>query len=217
MKGIILDGMVATGKTTVLKHVNQLLATNQSNCSKIFLTEHYTQRMLEHFKDGDLISSKYISKHTKEIIRNLETYQDMLSVSKFSENISNAEMYVVVERFIFTLMTSSKENQYYTESDVAADLLRLRRINVKQIVLKIPEDKILERIMDTLQYRNDYWKGYLKSIGNEEEIFNYFLKWQQSFLNNVEKYKKFIETHIIEVPDKNFEKISDQIYEFIVD
>ena len=48
MRGIILDGVSASGKSSILNLVQQRIVKEYPSSTKLFISEHYTQRMLEH-------------------------------------------------------------------------------------------------------------------------------------------------------------------------
>jgi len=53
MRGIIIDGVTASGKTSIIKNLNISLSESKPPMTKFFISEHYTERMLEHLKDDD--------------------------------------------------------------------------------------------------------------------------------------------------------------------
>ena len=45
MKLLIIEGVVATGKTSVFKELQAALSEDKANVSKFFITEHRSQRI----------------------------------------------------------------------------------------------------------------------------------------------------------------------------
>ena len=95
MRGIILDGVSASGKSSILALVQQRIVKEYPSSTKLFISEHYTQRMLEHELEAKTLSADHVEQHVDEIIDNLDRYQDMLNKSKFANNPSGAEAFVI--------------------------------------------------------------------------------------------------------------------------
>ena len=85
-------------------------------------------------------------------------------------------------------------------------------MDIKQVVLTIPQEHFKERLLSTLKYRNDTWKEHLYSRGNEDEVIAYYLKWQEEFLDYADKFKDSIDTLIVEIKDTDYKKYSDLIF-----
>lgn len=212
MKGIIIDGVAASGKTSIIKQLQKKIIKEKPNISKLFISEHYTQRMLEHLAESGKLNGTHVKNHVSDIIRALNVFQDMLKKSKFIDNPNGAEMIVVLERFVLTHISSAPLENHYKHEEISKHFRLLSSLGFSQIVLAIPEDKILERIISTTKYRNDKWKEYLLSKGTESQIKEYYKNWQKRLLYYVEKYKGSINTEIIIIEDENYSSISDMIY-----
>lgn len=74
MKGIIIDGVAASGKTTILKHLHNKINENNPTITKFFVSEHYTERMLEHLKESGELDGLHIKKHIENIIQALAVF-----------------------------------------------------------------------------------------------------------------------------------------------
>lgn len=70
----------------------------------MFISEHYTQRVLEHGLAVKTLTANRIEVYVDDIVRTLRVYQDMLAKSKFVNKPANADVFVAVERFIFTFL-----------------------------------------------------------------------------------------------------------------
>lgn len=106
MKGRIIDGVAGSGKTTILNNVHSRLNKVVPNATKLFISEHYTERILEHYKEGRELNGEQIKDHIAKIIQTLDIYQSMLNESKFKKDPGGAEVYVTLERFILTHFSS---------------------------------------------------------------------------------------------------------------
>ena len=211
MKGIIIDGVAASGKTSILRNLNKSLVEIKPTTTKFFISEHYTERMLEHLKESGGLTGLYINRHVDKIINILQQFQNMLSESKFSNDPRDADLLVILERFILTHLTSLDIENEYKNEIVESHFKALNSLGIKQVALVVPEEHLKERIMSTINYRNMAWKEYLFSKGDEAEILKYYSDWQNKFLRYLNKYKYIIDTMIIEIRDTDYQKYSDLI------
>lgn len=129
----------------------------------------------------------------------------MLKQSKFSNDPKGAESFVTLERFILTHMASLNNiEDKYTIEEAKRHFSFLNELGVKQVALIIPEPLLKDKIMSTLNYRNEKWKEYLYSKGNEKDILEYYNNWQNKFLYYIDKFKDVIETSVIEVKNDDY-------------
>jgi len=212
MKGIIIEGVASSGKTSILKHLHAKISEHFPDSTKLFISEHYTERMLEHLKDSQELRGLDIKYHIGKIVDNLENYQDMLNKSKFASNPKSANVYVTLERFILTHLSSSLIEKEYSLNEVNRHFKKLNNMGIKQVVLTIPKEHFKERLLSTIKYRNDAWKEYLYSRGNEDEIVEYYYKWQKEFLDYADQFRDSIDTLIVEINDSDYKKYSDRIF-----
>ncbi|OGY94165.1 MAG: hypothetical protein A2406_01655 [Candidatus Komeilibacteria bacterium RIFOXYC1_FULL_37_11] len=212
MKGIIIDGVVSSGKTSILKHLHRLISEQNPTSTKFFISEHYTERMLEHLKDKGELDGSHIKAHVDQLIHTLASFQSMLDNSKFRDNPKGADLFVTLERFILTHLSSVDIGDKYSLDEVKAHFEILNKLGVKQVALIIPESRLKENIMSTLQYRNDAWLDYLYSRGGEKEIIEYYINWQNNFLEYINKFKDIIDTLVIEVKDQDYLQYSNTIF-----
>jgi len=56
ISGWIIEGVVASGKTTFLQELQQILANRHPARTKICISEHYTERILEDKKANGSLS-----------------------------------------------------------------------------------------------------------------------------------------------------------------
>jgi len=213
MRGIIIDGVVASGKSSIAKYLQQELVKTYPQRSKFFLSEHYTERMLERLKENNQLTAKRTKQHIQDILETLQKYNEMLENSKFNSNPKNAELILVIERFILTHLTSLKDKRGYSLKEAQQQFLLARRFNIRQIVLIIPEKDLKERIMSTVRYRNDNWREYLYSNGNEAQVIRNFQQWQNRLKEYASKFSDFIETTTIEITHTNYEQYAKEILE----
>lgn len=214
MRGIILDGVSASGKSSILNLVQQRIVKEYPSSTKLFISEHYTQRMLEHKLEAKALSVDHVEQHIDKIISNLNQYQEMLDKSKFANNPSGAEAFVTIERFLLTfLATQGAGLSDYSKHKVQKQLEKLGDLNISQYLLILSESSLKEHIARTLTHRNDKWAEYVNSKGGVDGLVKYSLEWQESFVSLADTFKDVITTKTIEINDWNYEKIADKLFE----
>lgn len=210
MRALIIEGITASGKSTILAEVNRKLAELHPQISKTFLSEHYTQRVLEKLRDEQKLGTRHIRQHLEQITDSLLAYELMYQKSGFASKGKNERtMICLLERFILTHLL--QYSQYYKFADAIAVLKKLQPLQMKQVVLLIPEDEFADRIMSTRKYRNHNWSKYLDTIGTEDEILVHFRKQQELLLKYSAKMGRYIDTEILEVGKNDIAEIIDQI------
>lgn len=212
MKGIIIDGVASSGKTSILRHLHSKISEQYPSSTKFFISEHYTERMLEHLKEKGALTGTHIKEHMGSIIANLNNFQKMLDKSKFANNPKGADIFVTLERFILTHMASMDMGNQYSTQEAKHHFETLGKMGFKQVVLVIPKSVFKERLMSTLVHRNDAWREHLYSRGGEKEVVEYYVNWQENFLDHTKKFQDVIETLVIEVKDNNYIEYSNMIY-----
>lgn len=213
MKGIILEGVSASGKSTILNLIQKRIIEEYPSSTKFFISEHYTQRMLEHEAEAEALTSELVKRHVEKIIRNLNTYQTMLDRSKFATRPSGAEAFVTIERFLFTfLATQSNHLEDYLAIDIEHQLNKLSKMNIRQYILTLSKERLKEHIDRTLTHRNAQWADYVYKKGGVDGIVEQSMKWQGNLVELVDKYKHVIDTKIIPIKDWNYEMIADTIF-----
>lgn len=213
MRGIVLEGISASGKSTILNLIQKRILEERPTSTKLFISEHYTQRMLEHELEAHSLTSKQVKLHAERIIRNLNVYQSMLGRSKFAERPSGADTFVTIERFLFTfLATQSDKVGDYSTTDIERQLGKLSKMNIRQYLLVLSEDKLEEHVNRTLTHRNEQWADYVDKKGGVDGIVKESMEWQENFLKLADKYKRSIKTEIIPIKDWDYGIIADTIF-----
>jgi len=211
MRGIIIDGVAGSGKSSILNYIHSEIHKKYPSSTKFFISEHYTERMLEHLRDKKELNGFHIKSHVSRIIENLRMYQQMLDKSKFSQNPQGADIFVTIERFLLTHFASMDIESEYSVDEAKSHFNTLNKLGIKQIALIIPESRLRESILSTLNYRNEKWKEHLYSKGTEKKIVESYLNWQKRFMNYVAKFRDHIETKVIEIQNNNYQNYGELI------
>ncbi len=101
--GVVSEGVVASDKTTLLRHLQRHLADSRPACTKLVLSEHYTERVLEDKRADRTLTCNDVLSHATEVLHLIESLHALRGRSKFSESVSpNAEIALLVERWVGT-------------------------------------------------------------------------------------------------------------------
>lgn len=196
--GWIVEGTVASGKTTLLQTLQQVLIAQHPARTKFFISEHYTERVLEDEKASGCLTPDTVLNHVEAIVQELENIAQWKLNSKFRENTGNAVIDATLERFLGSHYSNLVLSDRWTidaacESRIAALYQRLANLGFSIVILALPEAIIGEAVATTRQFRNATWCEYLDAIGSDEQIAAYYSHWQQHLLAFYQRYSDCID------------------------
>jgi len=169
MTVLLIEGVVATGKTTLLAALQQMPAW-QERPTKLVLSEHYTERVLELTKPTVDSRLALLSRHV-DICR---TLHDIWRDSRFGDNRDLAPL-VLCERFHITHAA-----QVETLAPFAVLEQQISDCDALLVFLYHPPELMLERIKATEETRHVMWRRWLRSLGSEQDMARYFLTLQEN-------------------------------------
>ena len=216
MRGLILDGVTAVGKTSVLKHLHDLIDQRHSGTTRLYISEHYTQRVLEDRMERQNLSPTQLAGHASGIIKQLEYFHRQLAVSKFIQNPTGADAYVTVERFLLTYFTADRALlDGYTLRRASSHFRRLARCNIAQIVLVLSDDQLEQNIRSTLVHRNEVWLHYIDRLGGIEAAISSLQASQKRLRELSNMFKRVIPTTELSVDNRSYTQVAQEIYDRI--
>lgn len=214
MKGIILDGVAAAGKSTTLQHLQTRIVKEKQGSTKLFISEHYTQRMLEDKLHSGELTASLLKDHIDTLINGLVGYQRMLERSKFAASPSCAEAFVTIERFLLTFFaTLPGMLEGYGIENAKRQLKQLADCGLVYYLIVLSRDKIHADVSRTLTHRNEHWTAHIESQGGLEKAIEGYINWQAKLLGCSRLFHEQIRINIIELKDRSYEAVADEIYE----
>jgi len=204
ISGWIIEGVVASGKTTFIKELQQILANRHPARTKVYISEHYTERVLENEKAKRSLTAQATIGLASNIVEELEGIASWKSKSKFCHNQDNAVIDSTLERFLGSHHANLQtRNLWFPNSQDEARIIdiynRLEILGFSVVILKLPDSLISQAVASTKLYRNTAWSQYLKTIGNDEEVGSYYLNWQNKLLDFYNTLSEHIEIKILMV------------------
>ncbi|MBM3269394.1 MAG: hypothetical protein FJZ01_17260 [Candidatus Sericytochromatia bacterium] len=153
--GLILEGVVGTGKSTLFRHLQDHPAF-VSREAKLALPETYTERAIEHLEVKDLEASLLLLTRITDIVGGLNR---TFSESKFGRG-DHAELALafLLERFHLTHAAMFNEGRFAAYRSVDEVL---RFLGAKLVVCVLDDAAFPERIATTRRERNQLWNDYL--------------------------------------------------------
>lgn len=174
MSVLIIEGVVATGKTSLVNsivHHPHWLARP----TRAVLSEHYTERVLELTQPTVDERVRLLEGHLSSICglyRLWTTY-------RFKHDLNLAPA-VLLERFHLTHAAQVGEFSPFEHIDEA-----LSELGATLVMLYHSRETLLTSILATEHSRNPMWQRWLRSLGNEKQIEEYFLRLQENTLSNL--------------------------------
>lgn len=153
--GLILEGVVASGKTTLYRHLLDHPAFVARE-AKLALPEAYTERAIEHLPIRDLEASLLLLSQVTDVIGGLgRTWSE----SKFGRgDHDDLALTFLLERFHLTHAVMFNEGRFAAYRSVDEVL---RFLGTRLIVCVVDEAVLPERIASTRHHRNQLWNDYL--------------------------------------------------------
>lgn len=214
MKGIIIDGVAAAGKSVTLQHLQTRIIREKEGSTKFFISEHYTQRVLEDKIHSGQLDAVTLAKHIDGVILGLGEYQEMLAQSKFAHTPSRAEVYVTIERFLLTYFaTLPAILESYTIAKARHQFEQLASYGITHYLIVLSQKKIRENVAKTLTHRNALWAAHIESKGGLEKVTQEYIAWQEKLLGFAKLFEHYIRIEIIELKDQSYEEVANRIYE----
>ena len=187
MKIIIIEGIATSGKTNLLNQFKTYFKQNKLNY--LIIDEYEILMPILHNKSKDTALN-----HLNKII---EKY----NFKKYD--------YILLDRFHITHI-------FRTKSQIK-DFIKienyLTQFDTKICLLKINIDKISERITNAMKHRPKEWETFVRKIGDDKQIFNYY-KTQQDTLKQLLKNSK-LKNKQFNTSLMDFEKTFNNILRFI--
>src|SRR4028118_840802 len=159
ISGWIIEGVVASGKTTFIKELQQILANKHPARTKVYISEHHTARVLEKEKAKRSLTAQATIGLASNIVEELEGIASWKSKSKFSHNQDNAVIDSTLERFLGSHYANLKTmNLWYPNSQDESRIVeiynRLEILGFSVVILKLPDSLISQAVASTKLYRN---------------------------------------------------------------
>jgi hypothetical protein len=223
MRGLIIEGVSASGKSTILRTLQEQLAIQRPSCTKLMLSEHYTERLLEVAKHDGSLSYETALDHVADLVVTLRHIANWKTTGKFSGVGGNAEILVLIERFfgahVANLRVSSHSELPDNVRRAASDLYaELHSMGFSIAVLTVSPEMIPTLIADTRHRRNAEWGRYLNSIGDARAIESHYSSWQNELINFYARLRVDVAIDCREVctTTRSYSEICDELLSYFV-
>ncbi len=173
VRGIIIEGIAGSGKTTLRKHLMHRLSV--SNASLISINEYCTERCLEPLKDAGPDESAEV---LTGIVRLLNNFQNLPCRSS-----DEFRKLFILERFHMSHCLDIA-NQEFTAGYRYIDR-QMKELNAVIVLLTLEPSSILERsVISTKKTRPASWSDYLSTLGpTDQDVAAYYQCQQELFIS----------------------------------
>ncbi len=178
-QGLIIEGISGSGKTSVMEKMLVHTRMRQSTAlSRIVLTEHHTQRVLELKEQQGLLQTRDHIDLLDGITTFLEGMQQKVVSRGWSPPIlDDAGLFFVLERFHLTHVFRFPYMQWHQVQSIDQRLLHL---GAQHFLLTVNAAVLEERIFTRA---SACWLNYLKRYGNSpSEIIDAYMQRQQQVI-----------------------------------
>ena len=186
-KIIILEGIATSGKSTVIKHLSQLL--DKSHLTFIIVGEDIT---------------------LMPILNNTEKAVSLDLLKRAINNaIQEEKDLIIFDRLLFTHIF--RTNSEYSEFKEIEEMIQNSALLV---FLKIDEDQIPARIKYAREHRDKAWDAYISTKGSDEEIYRYYINQQRGVENLLNKTS--LKHKVYNTTNLQFKSIAQDLLEGIL-
>jgi len=166
---IIIEGVVATGKTALVKALEQC-AFWRERPTKVTISEHYTERVLEltapSVKDRQTLLYEHLAM--------ARTLHARWTGSRFGGNRALAPL-MLLERFHLSHAAQVGDFAPFRQCDK-----ELKELGAALVFLHHPPELLLSRVLATVRERHPMWESWLRSLGSHRDIEDFFCGLQQN-------------------------------------
>ncbi len=187
INGYIIEGVSGVGKTRLLGALQAELVRRRPACTKLVLSEHYTERVFEDARARGVVELGEVLAHTKRVVEQIDALFDLEARSKFHGRRGNAGIYVLVERFLGShaahlWMSERRDLRNDEAAAIQCPYVTLAKYGVVPLVLHMAPGALTESISETRRLRNEAWSAHLDRLGDDAQIRAHFQSWQEHLL-----------------------------------
>lgn len=208
-RGLILEGIPATGKSTILKKLRKDNIGEKIGCSSSFVySEEITQRVLEKkYNEGKTNKSDHV-KLLDGILSPLENYKQRF----IDRGWSDLQFYYIFERFH---MTHASYYSYLGWEDFKEFDHRLQDMSAKVCLLTMKEEVFIPRIIKRKE-KGEPWQRYISRYGSTlEEIARHYSCQQQEMIDLMSKTN--LPSMQLDTTNMDWENIYERVLNFWLD
>jgi len=198
---IIIEGVVATGKTALVNGITQHPAW-VSKPTRSVVSEHYTERVLELTNPTVARRVQLLERHMTHI----RSAHELWSQYRFQGQPSLAPV-TLLERFHLTHAAQVGDFAPFVPIDT-----ELVHLDAAVVFVFHPPELLLQHILSTEYSRNSMWQRWLRSLGTDSQIEDYFCRLQE----NAKLYLSHsrIRTILIEAYSQSPQKLAEEVLAF---
>ena len=206
MTGILLEGVVASGKTSVIQAIQQQTLWRNRDC-KLILSEFYTERANEHLRTRNAESYHVLMEKN---LRLLEAAHQIEVTSPQLSSGSGHDMSYMLERFHLTNAISYADEQF----DVYEDIDRqLGRLGCRLVLLVVDEMMIGPRLAEVYRQRSQRWQAYQDRLKSHVgDLGRYYVARQRAYRVGAEW--STLDHVVVNTTDKNWSRCAQEVLRF---
>ncbi len=206
MMGLLLEGIVSSGKTSVMRELQTRSHWLQRG-SKLVLSDLFTVRANEHLRSRNERTYRTLMQQNLEM---LEAAHEIEVASQLAAPGSGHDLAYMIERFHISNALDYAGGDFDAYGDIDAALAGL---GCRVLVLTVPEALLADRVRGTFRRRGRRWEVYCRKLEDRVgDLGRYFLTKQENMLRGAEW--SAMEHRIIETTEGHWEGAVDAVLKF---
>lgn len=156
----------------MLRTLQSMVNDSCPNFTKVYLTEHLTERYFESTSPTVADVHEHVA-HVLQVVRDLQSLQRSGPFSANSKMLT-----ITIERLFLTFASRNLlTTDFFVEHSGLIDALEL-----KNLLLVVPNELIVDRIVISMQHRNQGWINYISRLGGVPGAVTHFRQQQDAML-----------------------------------
>jgi len=206
MVGLLLEGIVSSGKTSVIREL-QTRKRWVERSSKLILSDLFTVRANEHLRSRNERTYRTLMRQNLDV---LEAAHEIEIASQLASPGSGRDLAYVLERFHISNAIDYADGNFEAYRDIDATLATL---GCRGVVLTVPDMFAGARIRETFERRGPRWKAYCEKLeARVGDVGRHFLAKQEQIKAGARWSS--MEFRVIETTERDWRMAVDAVLEF---
>jgi len=206
MTGLLLEGIVASGKTSIVRELQQHAPWLRRG-SKLIMSEFFTERANEHLRSRTAETYRALMQKNLKL---LEAAHQIEVGSPLLTPGSGHDLCYVLERFHLTNAISYADGNFDEYRDIDQELMRL---GCHLAVLFVDEMMVGPRIAEVYRQRGPQWQAYQDRLeARVGDLSEHYISVQRAYLAGAEW--SVLEHLLIDTTDKDWSRCAREILRF---
>ncbi|HDS74074.1 MAG TPA: hypothetical protein ENN56_00900 [Firmicutes bacterium] len=206
MKGLLLEGIVAAGRSEIIRALRDHAAWRRRE-STLILNDLFTERANEHLRS--LTPESYRTLMLRNL-RILQAAKQIESASPLFDPDDRRDLCYVLDGFHITNAIVHADGEFEAFADIDVEL---ERLDCRLVLVMINEKVVGSRIKDVYRRRDERWRAYQERLESRVgDLSAYYVTLQHTYLDTLNKTA--LKNITIDTTDQDWRRCAEDIMRF---